>query len=153
MEVIAAIAGAIIGIAGMSASRMIRRSGENRDVITKLSVGVEHIGQELTALRNDMKEDRHEIFGRLNNAEQRISALEAVKRNRQAHYFDRRFVMEIFAFLIAKAPEFLAALFAVHAAAVAIVNLTPTPKDDEFVSKAYRVIEILAGIVNKLAKD
>jgi hypothetical protein len=82
MEVIAAIAGAIIGIAGMSASRMIRRSGENRDVITKLSVGVEHIGQELTALRNDMKEDRHEIFGRLNNAEQRISALEAVKRNR-----------------------------------------------------------------------
>tara|TARA_Y100000004_G_C8648053_1_gene299911 strand:- start:162 stop:347 length:186 start_codon:yes stop_codon:yes gene_type:complete len=61
--------------------------------------------------------------------------------------------MEIFAFLIAKAPEFLAALFAVHAAAVAIVNLTPTPKDDEFVAKAYRVIEILAGIVNKLAKD
>jgi hypothetical protein len=82
MEVIAAIAGAIIGIAGMSTSKMIRRSGENRDVITKLSVGVEHIGQELTALRNDMKEDRHEIFGRLNNAEQRISALEAVKRNR-----------------------------------------------------------------------
>jgi hypothetical protein len=61
--------------------------------------------------------------------------------------------MEIFAFLIAKAPEILAALFAVHAAAVAIVNLTPTPKDDEFVAKVYRVIEILAGIVNKLAKD
>jgi len=33
-----------------------------------------------------------------------------------------------------------------------IVNLTKTPKDDEYLSKIYRVIEILAGIVTKLAK-
>lgn len=60
--------------------------------------------------------------------------------------------MELFAVLLAKSPEIIAALFAVHAAAVAIVNLTPTPKDDEVVAKFYRVIEILAGIITKIAK-
>lgn len=52
---------------------------------------------------------------------------------------------------------FLAVLAALHGLAVAIVNLTPTPKDDETLakiySKIYRVIEILAGICTKLAKD
>lgn len=60
--------------------------------------------------------------------------------------------MEIFAVLVAKAPEIIAALFAVHAAAVAIVNLTPTPHDDKVVAKFYRVIEIFAGIITKIAK-
>jgi hypothetical protein len=60
--------------------------------------------------------------------------------------------MEIFAFLVAKAPEIIAALFAIHAAALAIVNLTPTPEDDKAVAKFYRVIEIFAGIFSKLAK-
>lgn len=53
---------------------------------------------------------------------------------------------------IEKSPEFIAALFTIHAAAVAIVNLTPTPKDDEIVAKFYRVIEIFAGIMSKTAK-
>jgi hypothetical protein len=39
-----------------------------------------------------------------------------------------------------------AAVLALHAGALAIVNLTPTPKDDEFVKKFYRVIEAFAGI-------
>lgn len=60
--------------------------------------------------------------------------------------------MEIFALLMAKGPEIIAALFAIHAAALAIVNLTPTPKDDAAVAKYYRVVEILAGIVSRLAK-
>lgn len=44
---------------------------------------------------------------------------------------------------------------AIHGAAVVVVNITPTPKDNEalgtiqrIVVKAYRAIEILAGIVN-----
>ncbi len=53
---------------------------------------------------------------------------------------------------IDKSPEFIAALFTIHAAAVAIVNLTPTPKDDEIVAKFYRIIEILAGLVSRTAK-
>lgn len=60
--------------------------------------------------------------------------------------------MELFAIALAKAPEIIAALFAVHAAALAIVNLTPTPEDDKVVAKFYRVIEVIAGIITKTAK-
>lgn len=60
--------------------------------------------------------------------------------------------MEFFALIIAKGPEIIAALFAIHAAALAIVNLTPTPKDDAAVAKFYRIIEILAGIITRVAK-
>jgi hypothetical protein len=60
--------------------------------------------------------------------------------------------MEIIGLILAKLPEIVAALFAVHAAALAVVNLTPTPKDDQVVAKYYRVIELLAGIVTKLSK-
>jgi hypothetical protein len=36
--------------------------------------------------------------------------------------------------------------------ALAVVNLTPTPKDDEIYGKIYRAIEILAGVITKLVK-
>ena len=49
--------------------------------------------------------------------------------------------------------EILAVLAALHGLAIAIVNLTPTPKDEETFAKIYRVVEILAGICTKLAKD
>jgi hypothetical protein len=55
--------------------------------------------------------------------------------------------------------EYIAAAIAIHAAAVAIVNLTPTPKDNEALSryskmavKFYRTIEILAGVITPLVK-
>ena len=60
--------------------------------------------------------------------------------------------MEILILLWDQAPEIIAALFAIHAAAVAVVNLTPTPKDDAIVAKYYKVIEFLAGIMTKTAK-
>ena len=41
---------------------------------------------------------------------------------------------------------------ALHILALAIVNLTPTPKDDEIYGKAYKVVEMIAGIVSKTAK-
>ena len=46
-----------------------------------------------------------------------------------------------------------AALLALHAAAITIVNLTPTPKDDDIVAKLYKPIEWLAGILTKKAKE
>lgn len=48
---------------------------------------------------------------------------------------------------------FLAVMAALHGLAIAIVNLTPTPKDDEILAKIYRVVEILAGIFTNRAKD
>ena len=77
IELIAAVAGGLITVSGIAAGSAIRKSGESRDVIVKLSAGFENIGREIQALRQDMKEDRHEVYGRLSNIEQRISSLEA----------------------------------------------------------------------------
>lgn len=56
-------------------------------------------------------------------------------------------------------PEYVALAVNIHAVALLIVNLTPTPKDNETIDvigrvgvKAYRVIELMAGIIGPLAK-
>jgi len=56
-------------------------------------------------------------------------------------------------------PEYVALAIAIHGLALAIVNLTPTPKDNEALDtysralvKLYRAVEILAGIIGPLAK-
>jgi len=55
--------------------------------------------------------------------------------------------------------EYVAVVIAIHGAALAIVNLTPTPKDNEALGryssmavKLYRAIEILAGVISPLVK-
>lgn len=47
----------------------------------------------------------------------------------------------------------LAVLAGVHALAVAVVNLTPTPKDNEILEKVYKVVEVAAGLFTTKAKD
>lgn len=58
-----------------------------------------------------------------------------------------------------KIADYLELVVAIHGAALVIVNVTPTPKDDEALDtftrmlvKVYRAIEILAGIVTSKAK-
>jgi pyridoxal biosynthesis lyase PdxS len=60
---------------------------------------------------------------------------------------------------MSRIPEYLSVAVAVHGAAVAIVNLTPTPRDNQALGnysrmavKLYRAIEILAGVVTPLVK-
>lgn len=68
------------GLGGKTANWVERRGKEDESAniaIVKLSIGVEHIASELTAIREDMRADRHELFGRLGTAEQRIARLEA----------------------------------------------------------------------------
>jgi hypothetical protein len=43
-----------------------------------------------------------------------------------------------------KLTEYLEVALAVHAAASLICALTPTKKDDDFLGKAYKVLEFLA---------
>jgi len=43
-------------------------------------------------------------------------------------------------------------LLALHGAAVLIVNLTDTPKDDDLVARFYRGVELFAGIFTPLVK-
>jgi hypothetical protein len=54
--------------------------------------------------------------------------------------------------LLSNAQQLVEILLAVHGVAILIVNLTPTPKDNEVVAKYYRIIEVLAGIITRLAK-
>lgn len=56
--------------------------------------------------------------------------------------------------------DYAALAVAIHGLAVVVVNLTPTPKDNETLGavevagvKLYRVVEILAGIISKRAKQ
>ena len=56
--------------------------------------------------------------------------------------------------------DFALLVFQVHAVALAVVNLTPTPKDDKamgelqaIVVKIYRAIELVAGIWTRRAKQ
>jgi hypothetical protein len=56
-------------------------------------------------------------------------------------------------------PEYVALAVAIHAVALIICNLTPSPKDDKALGdasqiavKLYRALEILAGIVLPMAK-
>lgn len=48
--------------------------------------------------------------------------------------------------------DLIEVILALHGAAVLIVNLTDTPKDDDLVSRFYRAIELFAGLVTPLAK-
>lgn len=55
--------------------------------------------------------------------------------------------------------DYVALAVAIHGVALVIVNMTPTPRDNEALStysrlliKLYRAVEILAGIVGPLAK-
>jgi hypothetical protein len=55
--------------------------------------------------------------------------------------------------------DYVALTVAVHGVAVVVVNLTPSPRDNEALDnysrlavKLYRALEILAGIITPLAK-
>lgn len=48
--------------------------------------------------------------------------------------------------------EIVSILTAAHVLALAIVNVTPSKKDDELYNKLYKVVELFAGIITKTAK-
>ncbi len=55
--------------------------------------------------------------------------------------------------------DYVALAVAIHGVALVIVNMTPTPKDNEALSsyrrlavKLYRAVEVLAGIVSPMVK-
>lgn len=56
------------------------------------------------------------------------------------------------AFLAAHWVDIAAIAAAAHALALVIINVTPTPVDNEVYGKFYKFIEVIAGIVTKIAK-
>lgn len=45
--------------------------------------------------------------------------------------------------------RYLEVALAVHAAASAICALTPTPSDDKFIGKVYKLIEVCALVIGR----
>ena len=80
IEIYAAIVGASIGIAGLSASSFNKRNSESREAVVRLTMAVESIAERLEQLHQDMREDRKEIYTRLNEQGNRITILEGRKR-------------------------------------------------------------------------
>jgi outer membrane murein-binding lipoprotein Lpp len=77
IEIVAAVVGAVIGIAGVSAAGMGSRNRENREEAVRLTVAVESIAERLDSLHIDMKADRSAIYKLLNEQGNRITALES----------------------------------------------------------------------------
>ena len=77
IEIVAAAVGAIIGIAGVTASGLSSRSRDNREEAVRLTVAVESIAERLDSLHLDMKADRSAIYKLLNEQGNRITALES----------------------------------------------------------------------------
>jgi hypothetical protein len=83
VEILAAAASAAIGGAAMGLGVMSSRARENREVIIRLSIGMENIAARLEQLHVDMKADRGEVFNRLATLEQRTSRLEVLTEQTQ----------------------------------------------------------------------
>jgi|DEB0MinimDraft_3_1074331.scaffolds.fasta_scaffold481996_1 hypothetical protein len=56
------------------------------------------------------------------------------------------------AFIAAHWVDIVALGAALHGLALVIINITPTPVDNRIYAKFYKVIEVMAGIVTKIAK-
>lgn len=76
IEVIAAVIGATLGGVGTSAMIISNRARENREIVIRLTVGVENVAKRLEELHIDIKADRQEMFARLASLEQRTAKLE-----------------------------------------------------------------------------
>ena len=76
IELVAAVVGASIGVAGLSATGFSKRNNESREAVIRLTMAVESIAGKLEELHQDMKEDRREMYSKLNNHDVRLAALE-----------------------------------------------------------------------------
>lgn len=76
VEVLAAITGAVVGIAASGVGAFMKRDNEASKAVIRLTAAVEHIAGEVSLLRQEIKDDRQELFPRLNSIEQRLAVLE-----------------------------------------------------------------------------
>ena len=76
IELIAACAGALISAAAVIGFNASKRNLEGSIAITKLTSSVEHIAETLQTIHADVRANNRELFGRLNQVENRVSKLE-----------------------------------------------------------------------------
>jgi hypothetical protein len=76
VEVVAALAGAVLAIGAGGVGSFMRKDEEASKAVIRLTAAVEHIAGEVSLLRSEIKEDRQELYPRLNAIEQRLAVLE-----------------------------------------------------------------------------
>jgi outer membrane murein-binding lipoprotein Lpp len=76
VEVAAAVVGAAVAIGASGIGSFIRRDDEASKAVVRLTAAVEHIAGEVSLLRTEIKDDRQELYPRLNAIEQRLAKLE-----------------------------------------------------------------------------
>jgi outer membrane murein-binding lipoprotein Lpp len=77
IELVAAVVGASIGVAGLSATGFSKRNSDSREAVIRLTMAVESIAGKLEELHQDMKSDRKEIYSKLSNHDHRLTLLES----------------------------------------------------------------------------
>jgi len=77
VEILAAITGASISVAAYAFTGIARRNAQSHDSVLRLTMAVESVAAKMEELHIDFKSDRREVFGRLNQMEQRLAKLEA----------------------------------------------------------------------------
>jgi hypothetical protein len=84
IEIIAAVAGAFVGVTGtgavMSWANSSSRNTQSREAVIRLTAAVESIAGKLEALHQDMREDRKTIYSKLDEHGNRITLLESKDR-------------------------------------------------------------------------
>lgn len=76
IEVVAALAGAVLAIGAGGIGSIMKKDEEASKAVIRLTAAVEHIAGEVSLLRTEIKEDRQELYPRLNAIEQRLTKLE-----------------------------------------------------------------------------
>ena len=77
MEIAAAVIGAAVAIGAGGIGSFMRRDDEASRAVVRLTSAVEHIAEQVSLLRDEIKSDRQELYPRLNAIEQRLAKLEA----------------------------------------------------------------------------
>jgi len=77
VEILAAITGASISVAAYAFTGIARRNAQSHDSVLRLTMAVESVASKMEELHLDFKSQSREVFGRLNQMEQRLAKLEA----------------------------------------------------------------------------
>ena len=76
IELVAACAGALISAVAVMSINASKRNMESSVAIAKLTSSVEHIAETLQTIHTDVRANNRELFGRLNQVENRVTKLE-----------------------------------------------------------------------------
>ena len=79
IELIAAAVGATIGVIASGLSGFMRRDTEAAMSVVRLTAAVEHIAEQVSLMREEIKQDRQELYPRINQIENRLTKLESQK--------------------------------------------------------------------------